>query len=98
MRDESIIVTSQSVVPLSPGRALLPERTSTDPTMFGTRDRVTRAISLDQRRDESRNETAREVVSRNNGLAAAPGIRSVETPLDEHADVVALTHRCCPGM
>ena len=57
-----------------------------------------RAISLDHLRAESRNETAREAVSRNNGLAAAPGVRSIETPLDEHVDVVALIQRCRPGM
>ena len=57
-----------------------------------------RAISLDQRRAESRNETAIEAVSRNNGLAAAPGIRSIETSLDKHVDVVSLAHRHLPGM
>ena len=57
-----------------------------------------RAISLDQRRAESRNETAREAVSRNNGLAAAPGVRSIETSLDKQVDVVPLAHRHLPGM
>jgi hypothetical protein len=57
-----------------------------------------RAISLDQRRAESGNETAREAVSRNNGLAAAPGVRSIETSLDKHVDVVPLAHRHLPGM
>ena len=55
------------------------------------------AISLDQRRAESRNKTAREAISRNNGLAAAPGIRSIETPLDEHVDVFALAIGAFPG-
>ena len=57
-----------------------------------------RAISLNQLRAESRNETAREAVSRNNGLAAAPGVRPIETSLDKHVDVVPLAHRHLPGM
>ena len=38
------------------------------------------------------------IFGKDNGLAAASSTRSIETPLDEHVDVIALTHRRRPGM
>jgi hypothetical protein len=45
-------------------------------------------------------ESARLVLSGLSGtsLAATSSTKSIETPLDEHVDVVALTHRRRPGM
>src|SRR4051794_34788924 len=66
--------------------------------MFGTRESSYACYlprSTEGREQERDSESGR---PRNNGLAAAPDVRSIETSLDKHVDVVPLAHRHLPGM